>query len=156
MNTPVPSRQRILECIHAAIQPPAKGLADAAVAYAVLPRDYVRRGKMSAAARLELMIERLREYDAEVIESTPEALPAAIASQLAASGKHTFVAPPGLSAEWLAPGFDWTRWRSSGARFESSRSLPAARRSVTATRVGKNHCSESHAKEHEPQACNEL
>ena len=34
-------------------------------------------------------------------------LPAAIAAQLAASGKHIFVAPPGLPAAWLAPGFDW-------------------------------------------------
>jgi L-lactate dehydrogenase complex protein LldG len=53
------------------------------------------------------MIERLREYDAEVVESTPAALPAAIAAQLKASGKHIFAAPQGLPAEWLAGGFDW-------------------------------------------------
>jgi L-lactate dehydrogenase complex protein LldG len=53
------------------------------------------------------MIERLREYDAEVVESTPAALPATIAAKLAASGKHIFVVPPGLPAEWLAKGYDW-------------------------------------------------
>ena len=53
------------------------------------------------------MIERLREYDAEVVETTPEELPAAIATQLAASGRRVFVAPDGLPREWLARGFDW-------------------------------------------------
>jgi L-lactate dehydrogenase complex protein LldG len=53
------------------------------------------------------MIERLREYDAEVIESMPENLVASIASKLAGSGRHTFVAPEGLAADWLVPDFDW-------------------------------------------------
>jgi L-lactate dehydrogenase complex protein LldG len=62
---------------------------------------------MTAEARLERMAERLREYDAEVVECRPEELGAAIAAQLAASDRHTFVAPAGLPKEWLAPGFDW-------------------------------------------------
>jgi L-lactate dehydrogenase complex protein LldG len=49
------------------------------------------------------MIERLREYGAEVVESTPEALPGVIATQLVATGKRNFVAPPGLPVEWLTP-----------------------------------------------------
>jgi L-lactate dehydrogenase complex protein LldG len=53
------------------------------------------------------MVERLREYDAEVIESTPEDLVASIAAQLAGSGRRAFVAPEGLAADWLIPGFDW-------------------------------------------------
>jgi len=53
------------------------------------------------------MIERLREYDAEVVETAPESLPDAIASQLAASGRQRFVAPPGLPAEWIVPGYEW-------------------------------------------------
>jgi L-lactate dehydrogenase complex protein LldG len=62
---------------------------------------------MSAEARLERMAERLREYDAEVVECEPEGLIAAIAAQLAASGRHAFVVPAGLPAGWLIPGFDW-------------------------------------------------
>jgi L-lactate dehydrogenase complex protein LldG len=62
---------------------------------------------MTAEARLERMMERLREYDAEVVECRPEGLAAAIEAQLKASGRRTFVAPEGLPAEWLAPGFDW-------------------------------------------------
>jgi L-lactate dehydrogenase complex protein LldG len=75
--------------------------------YAALPRDYIRRGAMTREACLQRMIERLREYDAEVVEAAPEQLPSAIAVQLAASGKRVFVAPAGLPAEWLVPGFDW-------------------------------------------------
>jgi L-lactate dehydrogenase complex protein LldG len=68
---------------------------------------YVRRGALGAQARIELMVERLREYDAVVQECAPSELPAAIAAALAASGRHMFVAPEGLPAEWLADGFDW-------------------------------------------------
>jgi L-lactate dehydrogenase complex protein LldG len=107
MTAPVSSRQRILDRIRAATQSVAKGPAELAEAYAALPRDYVRAGKLSVEACLALMIERLREYDAEVVECTPDQLPGAIAAQLALSGKHTFVAPHGLPAEWQADGFEW-------------------------------------------------
>jgi L-lactate dehydrogenase complex protein LldG len=53
------------------------------------------------------MVERLREYDAEVTECAPEELAAAIATQLRASGKKRIVAPAGLPLEWLAAGYDW-------------------------------------------------
>jgi L-lactate dehydrogenase complex protein LldG len=108
MNQPVQSRQLILDRIHAATPSSAAGDASQlADAYAALPRAYIRRGDLSAQARIELMIHRLREYDAEVVESTPADLPAAIAAQLAASGRHTFVVPQGVPTAWLAPGYDW-------------------------------------------------
>jgi len=97
------SRERILDRIRAATQPSTA----AASSYATLPRNYIHKGALNADARVNLLIERLREYDAEVIEATPEGLPAAIAAQLAASGKRSFVAPAGLPADWMAPGFDW-------------------------------------------------
>jgi L-lactate dehydrogenase complex protein LldG len=62
---------------------------------------------MSPEERVERMAERLREYDAEVVECRPEELEAAIAAQLKASGRRRFVVPPGLPAEWLADGFEW-------------------------------------------------
>jgi len=76
-------------------------------AYAALLRPYVRHGQRDEKARIELMIERLREYDAEVVETKPEELRDAIASQLGASGRRVFVAPAGLPPEWLMAGFDW-------------------------------------------------
>lgn len=75
--------------------------------YSALPRPYIRRGQLTISACLELLIHRLREYDAEVVESPPADLPAAIAARLAASGKHIFAAPSGLPAEWLISGYDW-------------------------------------------------
>jgi L-lactate dehydrogenase complex protein LldG len=108
MSTSAETRQLILDRIRAAILPPAKDLAGAAVDYSALPRDYIRRGSLSREDKLQLMIERLREYDAEVIETTPRELPAAIAAQLKASGKRNFIAPAGLPAEWLADDFHWT------------------------------------------------
>ena len=107
MNPPVQSRQLILDRIHAATPSAAGDASQLADAYAALPRAYIRRGDLSAQARIELMIHRLREYDAEVVESTPADLPAAIAAQLAASGRHTFVVPQGIPAAWLAPCYDW-------------------------------------------------
>jgi L-lactate dehydrogenase complex protein LldG len=111
MSAPLPapgqSRQRVLDSIAAATKSVAKDPPQLAEAYAGLPRAYIRKGELSASARVELMIERLRDYDAEVVESTPAVLPATIAAQLAASGKHIFVSPERLPAEWLADGFEW-------------------------------------------------
>jgi L-lactate dehydrogenase complex protein LldG len=106
MSASSPSRERILDSIRSATQSVAKDPAHLADAYAALPRSYIRRGQLSTEARLELMVERLREYDAEVIESTPATLPATIAALLNASGKHAFVALPGLPAAWLDPSFN--------------------------------------------------
>src|SRR5271165_1114202 len=99
MSAPLTSRRLILDRVGAATGklPKETGV------YADLPRKYIRRGALDPEARLKLMIERLREYDAEVVESTSERLPAAIAAQMASSGRHTFVAPEGLPAEWLVP-----------------------------------------------------
>ena len=107
VSAPAQSRQLVLDRIGAATQSVRKDASQLADAYRALPRAYIRRGALSAAVRIELMIERLREYDAEVVECTPAALPATIAAQLTASGKRTFAAPEGLPAEWLADGFTW-------------------------------------------------
>jgi L-lactate dehydrogenase complex protein LldG len=106
MSASVPSRENVLERIRAATQKTDPGLR--AEAYASLPREYVRRGTLSAEARVELMVERLRGYDAEVTECRPETLAGMIAVQLEASGRRRFVAPKGLPAEWMAAGFEWT------------------------------------------------
>jgi L-lactate dehydrogenase complex protein LldG len=107
MNAIADSRALVLERIRAATRNSAQAERDAAPAHAAAGREYIRRGSMTAEARFERMAERLREYDAEVVECGPEGLAAAIQAQLAASGRRTFVAPAGLPAEWRAPGFDW-------------------------------------------------
>jgi L-lactate dehydrogenase complex protein LldG len=92
-----------------------------------LPRSYVRAGKLSGEDRIALMIERLREYDAEVVECAPDEVPAAIAAQLESSGKRRFVAPAGLPAVWLAYGFDWALDRDlSAAEIEQAEGVVTA------------------------------
>jgi L-lactate dehydrogenase complex protein LldG len=107
MSTIADSRRQVLDRIHAATRNAAPRTVQGYLADSVIARDYVRRGSMSAEAKLERMAERLREYDAEVLECQPEQLVDAIHAQLKASGKRTFVAPAGLPQEWLAPGYGW-------------------------------------------------
>ena len=114
MKTPSDSRARIIERVHAATRT-TEGRENPATTYSSLPRTYVRSGRMNAAERIALMIERLREYDAEVVETTPDVLDAAIAAQLKASSRHVFVAPEGLPAAWMADGYEWKVDRSLSA-----------------------------------------
>jgi len=116
MSQVIDSREQVLERIRAATsigtaasagRNAAASADEAAGAYATLPREYVRLGDMTAKARHERFVERLREYDAEVVECRPEELAATIAAQLAASGRTKFVAPAGLPAEWMAAGLEW-------------------------------------------------
>jgi L-lactate dehydrogenase complex protein LldG len=88
-------------------QAATSGARDLAESYRAVQRNYIRAGGLGQEERLALMVERLREYDAEVTETSPASLPEAIAAHLAASGRRTLVAPPGLAAEWRVPGFEW-------------------------------------------------
>jgi len=109
MGAVIDSRKKVLEAINLATGAATAGSAarngaasagKAAEGGAEIARGYVRRGDMTVSARHERFVERLREYDAEVVECAPEGLAAAIAAQIEASGKRKFVAPPGIPAEW--------------------------------------------------------
>jgi len=107
MNATASSRQQVLDRIRAATRSSAGSAEQVARSYASLRRDYIRQGMLPAESRIELMLERLREYDAEVTECAPEDLQITIAAQLLAGGRRSFVAPAGLPQEWLAPQFAW-------------------------------------------------
>jgi L-lactate dehydrogenase complex protein LldG len=105
MSAVTDSRKQVLESIRAATAGSASRnsvatAGKAAEAHLEIPRDYVRQGVMTVSARHERFVERLREYDAEVVECSAEGLAATITAVLAASGRHRFVAPPGIPAEW--------------------------------------------------------
>jgi len=101
------SRETILAAIRATTAATAKQAGWLDEAYQGLPRTYNRIGRLDRDASLNLLIERLREYGAGIAETTPEALPDAIAAQLASTGKRRFAAPAALPSNWLAPGFEW-------------------------------------------------
>ena len=103
MNASAAAREKMLENIRA-------GNAESGITvseYASIERRYRRAGTLPPEDMLRLMVERLREYDAEVVECGPAELANAIAAQLAASGRKCFVAPAGLPSEWIAAGFEW-------------------------------------------------
>jgi L-lactate dehydrogenase complex protein LldG len=101
VNTRASSRTLILERIRVAAH-----VAEP-VPYSDLSRDYIRTGSLSRSDCMRLLIERLREYDAEVTECVPNALPAAIADCISRSGRHRIAAPSGLPAAWLASNAEW-------------------------------------------------
>ncbi len=101
------SRQAILERIRAATREAARAPGEISAAYAALPRPYIRAGAMSREECIRLFVERLCDYDAEVVECSEAELPAAIAAQLKASGRRSFVVPAGVPASWCAPGFEF-------------------------------------------------
>jgi L-lactate dehydrogenase complex protein LldG len=119
MKQPVPSRQLTLDRIRAATPSAVKDASQLADAYAALPRTYICRGALSAQARIELMIQRLREYDAEVVECTPAELPDTITTQLAASGRHRFVAPSGAPPDWMVT----SAWKITGLEWNIDHGL---------------------------------
>ncbi len=101
------SREQVLKRIREATASVAVDASGLTARYDSIPREYVHKGKLSESAKIALLIERLRDYDADVVESTPEALNDAIREKLTASGRKAFVAPAGLSKSWMASGFDW-------------------------------------------------
>ncbi len=76
-----------------------------AAEYANIPRRYKRIGSLESAARLEMFEHRLREYDATVYRSRPEAISETIARILTGRGKSRVAIPRGLPAAWLPQGF---------------------------------------------------
>lgn len=75
--------------------------------YDELPRSYIHRGSLESGGRIHLMMERLREYGAEVLEVSPAELPKVIVRHIQASGRDNIVAPPGRPAGWLGDGVKW-------------------------------------------------
>jgi L-lactate dehydrogenase complex protein LldG len=102
MSTPpIQSRMLILDRIRSATAHPASE------SVPELARSYICRGTLDFAARIQLMVERLGEYDADVVECVPEDFLACIADRLKVSGRHKFTAPPGIPSEWAVRGFEW-------------------------------------------------
>jgi L-lactate dehydrogenase complex protein LldG len=101
------SRENVLHRIRKATSTVALDGSELATQYSGIPRNYMRAGKLLNGEKIALLIERLRDYDADVAESAPEAVTDAIREKLTASGRQTFAVPAGLPEEWMAPGFHW-------------------------------------------------
>ena len=76
-------------------------------AWAALPRGYTRQPQRSRGEILELLEDRLRDYDAFVEQVSRAELRAAISRRLLAHGSPRMVVPVGI-APWLRDGGDFT------------------------------------------------
>ena len=106
-NNSLSARAEILQRIRIAngLTPDA---ATAHTAWSSLPRSYKRGSTLSHDAVLNLLADRLRDYDAQVLRSTNVDLPRNIAAMLSARSIERLVVPSGLPPEWLPQGFTFT------------------------------------------------
>ena len=107
-------RARILASIRVSLNKgmsPAQAEANIAAECANLDRKYVRTGTRATAGHdglLELLTDRLLEYDAGVYRAAPEGIAAAVGEILAGRGKRGLAIPAGVPAEWLPQGYEFT------------------------------------------------
>ena len=86
------------------------GASDAAAAEAGwnhLARGYTREASLQPEAVLELLEDRLRDYDAHVIRVQRGDIANAVAKMLTARGKHRMVIPKGIETAWLPDNFEF-------------------------------------------------
>ncbi len=93
------AREEILASIRNALEVQAS---DPAGSHARIAQGYNRIGKLNHEARLEFFIDRLVDYDTEIIQVTAEAeLPGAIAEALQHAGEDRALIAAAFPAAWL-------------------------------------------------------
>lgn len=108
MASEMSSREEILRRIRSA----KGGASTAAAAFAgwgVVPREYKRAGNRVREVVLELLEDRLRDYDAAVARCERGGVAQKIEAMLIHRGKRRIVIPPGIQPEWLPSGFEFLR-----------------------------------------------
>ena len=78
---------------------------DAGAESFAIPRSYVRAGVLDAEARLRLLIDRLHDYDAHVVETSADSLPRTIGLVLQEHGEKKVIVADGFPAECLPGNF---------------------------------------------------
>ena len=101
-----PAREEVLRRIRAA----KGGVANAEVALAgwdAVERKYKREATRPREAILELLVDRLQDYDARVVRVMHVDVSSAALRMLAERDAKRMVVPRGLPAEWLPGGFEF-------------------------------------------------
>jgi L-lactate dehydrogenase complex protein LldG len=94
----VSSREEVLRRIRAAIGGvPKADAVEIRTEWEALPRDYKRTASLEREAILEMLEDRLRDYDASVVRAKAGEIGAEIARVLAERGKRRLVVPMGLA-----------------------------------------------------------
>lgn len=85
----------------------ASNAATAEAGWDHLARGYRREASLLPEAVLELLEDRLRDYDAHVIRVQRGDIADAVAKMLTARGKHRMVIPKGIETAWLPDTFEF-------------------------------------------------
>jgi L-lactate dehydrogenase complex protein LldG len=100
------SREEILRRVRAATD--GASTEDAArAAWSAVPRNYKRAGVLQREQVLELLEDRLRDYDATVNRCGRGDVSLAVAAMLSERGKRRLVVPAGMAPEWLPANFEF-------------------------------------------------
>ena len=108
--TAISSRDEVLRRIRTAVGEPPADCAVVRDEWQALPRNYNSTASLDRAAILALLEDRLRDYDASVVQVKAGQVAATIAQILAERGKRRLVVPAGLAealGEPLPAGFDF-------------------------------------------------
>jgi L-lactate dehydrogenase complex protein LldG len=99
------AREEILQKIRTALAVP---VADPSASYARVARAYQRVGTLDAAACIDLLVDRLLDYDSEVLQVQGEAeLPGAIATALTNAHEARALVAPSFPKAWLPATFQF-------------------------------------------------
>jgi len=99
------AREEILATIRSALHVQAS---DPAASHARIAQTYNTVGKLDRAACLDLFIDRLIDYDTEVLQpADASAIPAAIADALRHAQEDRALVAPAFPTQWLPSGIDF-------------------------------------------------
>lgn len=105
------SREAILARIRSSVGPDRP--ADASAERAALPRNYRRAGTLDPEARLHMLIERLRDYDANVVHASAADVPQTVAEILTQHQQRKVIVADGFPPELLPVNFRFLHERDA-------------------------------------------
>jgi L-lactate dehydrogenase complex protein LldG len=80
-----------------------------------IERSYVRSSQRNDIEKIELLEDRLRDYDAHVVRAEPGGVAQAVQAMLSQLGCRRILIPAGLSTEWLPGGFEFVQDQGGSA-----------------------------------------
>jgi len=102
------AREEILGRIRSILARDGTQTADPAV-----PRKYIRAGQIDREARLRLFLDRLRDYDAHVVETSADALPSTILAIMREHQQKKVITADGLPSGTLPADFSFLSEREA-------------------------------------------
>jgi L-lactate dehydrogenase complex protein LldG len=103
------TKDAVLGRIRAAIGGTSSDVAARDAERLALERGYLRSGSLDADARLAMFLERLHEYDANVVRTDAASIPSVIGEVLRGHGQRSVIVADGFPAELLPEGFGFRR-----------------------------------------------